>query len=281
MGTPSYTGQDTERFPRQWIEQVPNPLLTNNKIVFAESIFLLLVVWTTVAHAFGIVVVISTPWMVTVSTYELIASGEWIPHVLATLRRGIYGFIVAIIVGTTVGVVMGISTFWEKALQDYITFTLSIPSLFVVVFAAMWFGISDITPMVAGAVISFPYVAQNAYEGAANINRDLFTMSSAFGVSRQRVIRRVVVESIMPEWFAGARYAFGICWQITTLAELVAADNGVGHMIQRQMQILSLTGVLSWVILFTMILLIVEYGIFQRIEKRVFDWREQAEVGWV
>lgn len=281
MGIPPKTESSGIRSPRHLVEKIPHQLLTNKRLVFVESIVLLLVGWTTVVLVFDITDIVATPWTVAAATSDLLTSEDWTLHVLATLRRGIYGFLVTIGVGTPLGIAMGLSTFWKKALQDYITISLAIPALFVVVFTAMWFGISDVTPTVAGAVISFPYVAQNVYEATADIDRGLFTMSNAFGVSRRRVIWRVVLRSILPEWFAGARYAFAMCWQITTLAELVAAENGVGHMIELQMATLSLTGVLSWTILFTIILLVAEYGVFQQIEKRVFDWRQQTEMGWM
>jgi ABC-type nitrate/sulfonate/bicarbonate transport system permease component len=175
---------------------------------------------------------------------------------------------------------MGISDFWEKALQDYIIIGLALPSLFAAVFAAMWFGISDVTPMVASAVIAFPFLAQNVYEAVKDIDQRLLQMSSSFGVSRNRVIRRVVVQSVMPSFFAGARYAFSVCWKITTLAELVAAENGIGFMIEAQLQQRSVTGIITWTVLFTLVILILEYGILQRIEQRVFDWRANSEIAW-
>lgn len=259
---------------------VPDILLTNNKVIFVESIVAMMVVWWLTALAFNLVDTISTPALVAAEMYTILTSGQWLVHVVATTRRVLYGFILTTIVGTVLGVAMGMSDFWEHALQDYITIGLALPSLFAAIFAAMWFGISDVTPMVAGAIIAFPFLTQNVYEGVHNIDNRLLAMSSAFGVSRNRVIRRVIVQSVLPEWFAGARYSFAICWKITTLAELVAASNGIGYMIEFQFQKqLSITGVLAWTFLFTLLMLFVEYGILQQIEKRMFDWRQDAEMG--
>jgi ABC-type nitrate/sulfonate/bicarbonate transport system permease component len=259
-----------------WQDAVPDVLYKNNQVVFVESIVAFVVVWAAVATVFNLQDTISSPMLVAESSYALLISGDWIEHMVATVRRVIYGFILTLVVGTVLGVVMGMSEFWEWALQDYITIGLAFPSLFAAIFAAMWFGISDVTPMVAGALIAFPFLTQNVYEGVKNIDYRLLEMSSAFGVSRNRVIRRIILQSILPEWFAGARYAFAICWKITTLAELVAASNGVGYMIEFQLDKLSLTGVLTWTILFTFLILFLEYGILQQIEKRMFEWREDT-----
>ncbi|WP_139229736.1 ABC transporter permease [Halogeometricum limi] len=258
---------------------VPRVMYTNGKVIFLESTVALLVFWALLAHGLALTDTISSPTLVFASLVELLLSGDWVVHMADTMRRVIYGFVLTTIIGTVLGVVMGMSDFWENALQDYITIGLALPSLFAAIFAAMWFGLSDVTPMVAAAAIAFPFLTQNVYEGVKNVNYELMEMSSAFDVSRNRAIRRVIFQSVLPEWFAGARYSFAICWKITTLAELVAASSGIGYMIEFQMHKLSITGVLTWTVLFTMVILFVEYGILQQIEKRVFAWRQSTEIG--
>lgn len=262
-----------------WREFVPTLLTTNNKVVFVEALVLLAAAWWAISRVFGLADTIATPQIVLSATLELFASGEWVADTTATLRRVLYAFVLTVVVGTSVGVAMGLSDFWEDALTDYVTISLALPSLFAAIFAAMWFGVSDVTPTVAGALIAFPYIAQNVYEATENVDHDLYEMSGSFGVSRRRVIRRVVFASILPEWFAGVRYAFAISWKITTLAELVAAQDGIGYVIGLLMQRLALVDILAWTILFTVIMLIVEYGVFQQIEKRVFDWRQEEAIG--
>jgi len=255
---------------------LPEFLYTDNRVIFVESIIAVMVVWALVAHGLNMTETIASPLIITESTHALLMSGDWVVHFTATFRRVMYGFILTTIIGTILGIVMGMSDFWEFALQDYITIGLAMPSLFAAIFAAMWFGISDITPMVAGTIIAFPFLTQNVYEGVHNIDNRLLMMSSSFDVSRKRVIKRVVFQGVLPEWFAGARYSFAICWKITTLAELVAASNGIGYMIELHLNALSLAGVLTWTALFTITILIVEYGILQQIEKRLFDWRQES-----
>lgn len=257
---------------------LPEFLYTDSRVIFVESIIVISIVWWLIARGFGLTETIASPVIIAPSTYDLLVSGDWVVHFVATFRRVIYGFILTTSVGTFLGILMGMSDFWEYALQDYITIGLALPSLFAAIFAAMWFGISDITPMVAGAVIAFPFLTQNVYEGVHNLDNRLLMMSSSFDVSRRRVIRRVVFQGILPEWFAGARYSFAICWKITTLAELVAASNGTGYMIELNLNALSLVGVLTWTILFTFTILILEYGVLQQTEKRLFDWRQESEM---
>lgn len=248
--------------------------------IFVSSLSALVVVWAVFSNVFDLTEAISSPALVAAETYALVNSGEWVVHVFDTTRRVVYGFLFTIFIGTILGIAMGVSKFWRVVLQDYITVGLALPSLFAAVFAAMAFGLSDITPVVAGAVISFPFVTQGIYEGVKDIDNDLIEMADSFDVSRRRVIVRIIVRGVMPEWFAGARYAFAICWKITTLAELIVATSGVGYVIRRNMDALDLTGVIVWTLLFTVLVMLIEYGVFRQLEKRVFAWRQETTVGW-
>lgn len=265
---------------RRAIDLIPSVLLENRVVVFAESIVALVAVWAILANGLGLADTISSPDLVAGSLAGFFETGIWWEHLSATIPRVFYAFALTLVIGTVVGIVTGMSDFWEKALQDYVTVGLALPSLFVVVFAAMWFGVSDVTPMVAGAVISFPYLAQEVYEGVKNIDNDLLEMASSFEVSRRRSIRRIVVQSVLPQWFGGARYSFSLCWKITTLAELVAAESGIGYMIGFAMDRLSLTDVFAWTILFMVFMFVLEYGVLRQIEKRAFDWRQDAALSW-
>jgi ABC-type nitrate/sulfonate/bicarbonate transport system permease component len=266
---------------RRGTDRLPDWVVADPRVVFVESIVVLAVVWWVVATAFDATEVISSPALVGLELSALLASGEWVPHMVDTTRRVVYGFVLTVLVGTVIGVGMGWSDTWKRALQDYIAVGLALPSLFSAIFAAMWFGVSDVTPMVAAALISFPFLTQNVYEGVQGVDRDLVEMSQSFGVSRERVVRRVVLQSILPEWFGGVRYAFALCWKITALAELVAAESGIGYMIETQLNLFSLSGVLAWTALFTALMLVVEYGVLQPVENRMFGWREDSSIGWV
>jgi ABC-type nitrate/sulfonate/bicarbonate transport system permease component len=259
---------------------IPSALLHNRRIVFAEAILTVIVGWYLLSAGFGLRQTISSPLLVAGSLVSLLLSGDWVTHVVASLRRILYGFTLSVILGTVLGVVMGLSDFWEKVFQDYITVGLAFPSVFIAFFAAMAFGVGDLTATITAALAPFPFVAQNVYQGVENIDYQLTEMTKSFDVSRGRTLWRVVFRSVLPEWFAGVRYGFAGAWKLVTLAEAIAAEKGVGFMIQLNMSQLSLTDVLTWTVLFAVIIMVIEYGILQQIEKRVFDWRQDTSVAW-
>jgi ABC-type nitrate/sulfonate/bicarbonate transport system permease component len=249
---------------------------SDSRVIFIESVIVIILTWTLAAHVFGVVDVISKPSLIGVSMYEIVNSPVFAQHMVPTLRRTALGLFVTILIGTTLGIGMGMRDWIKKAFQDYVTIGLAMPGLFIAIFAAMWFGISDLTPMVAAGVIAFPFLTQNVFEGVRNIDNEILQMATSYNVSRRRVIRRIVVPGIMSEWFAGMRYSLAIVWKTVTLAELVAADTGIGFIIRDHLERLDFTGAMAWTILFVFVVLFIEYGILQQLEKRIFSWRQDV-----
>jgi len=253
-------------------------LLREPKLVFIQSLIIFTVLWWILSAVFGFEQSISSPELVAFELREIISGGGWVEHLTASLLRVGYALVFTVVIGTAIGILVGVSEFWEAALQDYITIGLAFPSIFAVVFAAMLLGITDLTPTVASAVIAFPFLAQNVYEGIKNIDPKLIEMSSSFGVSRYYTIRQVVINSILPQFFSGVRYSFALCWKIVVLSEFVTTTNGLGWVIRSELNAVSLTGVIAWTLLITGVILIVEYGIFQQFEKRMFSWRQSSQL---
>lgn len=243
--------------------------------VVLQSVLVVGIIWAVIASS-STQYSIPPPLEVIRATYDLFVSLEWIPHAIATLKRVLLAFVSATVLATLFATVMGLTDFTAQVMKYYLIVAVSIPALLVAVFATMWFGVSDITPAAAAVSLSFPFFTLYLYEGVKDIDNDLVQMSRAFEVPRSWVVRKVIIKSVMPNFFAGARLSFADCWKLVTLGELFAAQSGLGFMIKRQMTAVSLTGVIAWTLIFTAIMVAVEYGVFREVERRLFAWREEA-----
>lgn len=258
-------------------DRVPEPLVSNRRIVFLEAVVLFLVVWEAGSRLFDAAVFVSSPMIVGAALYDLMLTGEWIPHFVASMKRILYGFGASVVFGIAFGVLLGVSDFWREALRLYVLVGMAVPGLLVVIFSAMWFGISDYTPMVATAVVTTPFIADVIQGGVEDIDQDLLTMSGAFGVTKWRMYRWVLFPSILPQIFSSVRFAFSVAWKVVVLAEVVIANVGIGFVIRDEMNQLSMTGVVSYLVLFVVVMLLIEYGLFRQVERVVFDWREDVK----
>jgi NitT/TauT family transport system permease protein len=222
---------------------------------------------------------ISSPVLVVLEMIELHEEGLLVPNVYVTLQRTFLAMVVTTIVGTVIGVLAGWNEFTRGMFQDYILVGLGLPTLLAAVFATIWFGPNPATPTIAATLLAFPFLSLNVKNAVENIDADLAEMSRSFNVSRRRAFRRLILMSVLSEWFSGMRNAYTVTWKIVTVAEFVAFSNGVGFYIAESVGLLSMDAVLAWTLSFSIIIIALEYAIFQTVEQRVFDWREEGTIG--
>lgn len=255
-------------------------ILGDRRFAFVASLVIGSVAWQLIGMFVIDPELISTPVLIVEETIRLFNEDLLVHNMWLTLQRTFYAMVVTIIVGTVVGLLAGWNEFWRGALQDYILTGLSAPTLLAAIFAAIWFGTSPLTPIVAASILSFPFLAQNVKEAVENLDADLVEMSQSFDVSRDRYVRRVVIMAVLPEWFSGMRNAFTVAWKIVTIAEFVGFSNGVGFHIVRSFELFSMSGVLAWTLSFSLIIIAIEFALFEPIERRIFSWRRESTMSF-
>jgi len=274
------TAAETSRFAAKGAWKLAlQKLFRDSRFAFVASLTVGALIWQLLATTILSPDTISTPILILTETYALFQEGVLVPNVLLTLKRTFYAMIVTMVVGTVLGVLVGWNDFWQYMLQDYILVGLGLPTLLAAVFAAIIFGPNPATPTLAGTLLAFPFLAQNVKNAIEDIDAELIEMSSSFDVSRRRVFWRVIVMSILPEWFSGMRNAYTVTWKIVTVAEFVSFTNGVGFYIGESIGLFSMEAVLAWTFSFSIIIIAIEYAVFQTVENYVFDWREEVSLG--
>lgn len=220
--------------------------------------------------------VLPSPLLVVQEMADIIATGQFGTHVLATLGRLSIGFAIAFAAGAAIGIAMGRSVYWREFFGDYTMLTLTTPGLVFALISAMFFGLSPLGPVVAIVLTAMPHVTVNVYEGVRAIPRELLDMAKVYEVDRSARLRNVVVPAVAPYLFTAARYGFAIAWKITALTELFGSSSGVGFQIRTEFLLFSMRGVLAWTLFLVGFAIFMERIVLMRMERRFFRWRRQA-----
>ena len=249
-----------------------------NACLRAGSIVVLLVVWWAGAQLAQDPEVLPGP-IVTGKTIvtDLTTPGlEDIPawyHIGLTLARIFIAFTAAMLAGIGIGLTMGLSRLIERSLLALIPLMLTMPTILMVFLAVMWFGYSEAGGLVAVMAVVTPYVAVNIYEGAKAMDPSLAEMAVTFRAQRPLMIRKVYLPQLMPYIFSAFRYSFGMTWKIVALAETFGLKYGIGYMFFFWFGQANMEQVLAWIVMFVILMLILEHGVFARLEHRAFAWR--------
>jgi ABC-type nitrate/sulfonate/bicarbonate transport system permease component len=195
-----------------------------------------------------------------------------------SLGRLMVGFLIALAAGMVIGLLMGLVRAVEYFLYDVVVVILAVPSLVWALITGLLFGLGNNAPIVTVIGVGIPFVILNVAEGVKNSPKELFDMSRAFRVPRKRVVRHVLLPSLMPFFFAALRYGFANGWKGLVLAEVFASTNGAGWTIRYWYDAHRAQGVLGYALFFVLFALLLERGVFERISRYVFRWRPQAQL---
>lgn len=194
-----------------------------------------------------------------------------------SLRRLGIGWAISMVVGTAIGLGMGLSKAINAFFHDWVMALLAMPALAWALFLSLILGFGDAGPVWAVILAGIPFVIINVREGVRSTPTDLFDMSNAFGVSQSKRIRHVLLPSLFPFLFAAARYAMSIGWKGLVLIELFGGQDGAGWTFKFWYDAHRLHGVIGYSMFFVIFALAVENLVFEPISKRVFRWRPSLD----
>lgn len=209
-------------------------------------------------------------------TVELVATGVVTEHLLATSKRILLGFAGSMVVGVTVGTLMGLDDYARKFFLPYVVVGMSVSAVAWAAVGTLVFGFSVLAPVAATVLTTFPFVTVHVWKAVEDVDDDLTRMSRSFDVSLPRMVRRQLLPDVTPGLFSASRFGLAISWKIVTLAEMFAASNGVGYRLFKAYQRFRFEEAWSWAAVFVIVILLIEYGVFRPLERRVFAYRSEA-----
>ncbi len=222
--------------------------------------------------------ILPAPDQVAISIATILGTGEAWVHLRQTLLRIFLGFTLSAVLGLSVGLVMGLGRGVAKYLELWITVIITIPSLCWAIIALAWFGLRNTAAVFTIVAITFPPVAVNFWSGVQQVDMSLVEMARTFRASRRLTMARVVIPQLVPYAIAATRYGLPLSWKMAIITEMMGLSNGVGYMLIYWFHVLDMTQVFAWMLLFTSVMLVVEYLVIKPVERRCLAWKPDVRL---
>jgi ABC-type nitrate/sulfonate/bicarbonate transport system permease component len=250
--------------------------LKNERLLFGLIGFFSVVIAWELAVRLGLLklVFISSPSKIVEAAQLEVRQGRIWGDIGVSLLEFSLGYLIAAVLGIVIGLVAGwfrranyIVDPWLSALYATPDVAL-VPLIIIVLGIGLW---AKVFVVFLTALFS---VAVNALIGVQSTEPRLLEVATSFGASRFRVFRTVVLPSAVPFILTGLRLAAGRALVGMVLAELIAANQGIGFIISVAGATLN-TGrlMLGVVLLGAFGVLLGE--ILRRVEQRFEVWRPQ------
>lgn len=193
-------------------------------------------------------------------------------HVLASMEQCFAGFFLAVIIGVPAGLILGYYTTIGRGVGAIMAFVRPIPPIAFIPLVVLYFGIGDIAKIVLIFFGALLFVLLNAQAAVATVPRLLIRAGRNQGLSELQLIRHVILPGAMPGVLTGIRTAFAISWALVVAAELIAADRGLGYMIEQGGEFFKLNVVYVGIILIGVIGALTD-ALIVRLQRRVLHWQ--------
>jgi ABC-type nitrate/sulfonate/bicarbonate transport system permease component len=237
-----------------------------------SSLLLLVLIWHVTALWWQNSM-LPAPNRVVAVIWQEMQSGQLWYHLSATLMRVWIAFVIAMLIGSIVGIVMGRSHITNQFLDPWLIVFLNIPALVIIILAYVWFGLEEATAIFAIAVNKIPNVVVTMREGARTLDEEYQEMARSFNLSRCKTLLYITLPQLLPFFAVAARSGISLIWKIVLVVELLGRSNGVGFQLHLYFQLFDVTGILAYSLSFIAIMLIIEYGLLQPLERRSNRWR--------
>lgn len=195
-------------------------------------------------------------------------------HLAESIGRVFIALFAAIVIGIPVGLWMGLNRWVRAVLDPLIELLRPIPPLAYLPLLVIWFGIGETTKvLLIFFSILAPVVISSTYGVLSHqTNRERAALS--LGASKRQVLQYVILPTALPHIITGIRIGLGVGWSTLVAAELVAADRGIGFMVQSAAQFLITDTVILGIIVIALVA--VSFELFLRwLQKQLAPWYEQ------
>ncbi|KAF0196978.1 MAG: NitT/TauT family transport system permease protein [Bacillota bacterium] len=241
---------------------------TRDKYLRPATLLILLGVWHVASALVNSEILLPSPAATLKRLGELVVTETFWLAVMSTLRRGLTGFALSLLVGLFCGLLAGFNQIAKVLMQPFVLLSRSTPLMSIILLALIWFR-SDQVPVFVAFLVCFPVIFGNVFAGVKNVDNSLLEMARVHRVGWWATITGVYLPSIAPYILAGASTAMGLGLKVVVAAEALSQPKlAIGTRMQVERMYLETAGLFAWTITALFLSWLLEYGI-RWVEKRV------------
>jgi sulfonate transport system permease protein len=204
--------------------------------------------WVTRAGIFSQQLLVS-PGQVLQTAIDLAQDGELASHVSISLVRLFTGFSAGAVLGIGFGALMALSNTVERYTAPLFQVLRQLPTVALIPMFILIFGVGESFKIFIVMKATFFVVALATYDGIRNIPKGYFDVGRLYRLPVQTRFSAILFPAAVPALLTGIRIGLSRSWLVLVGAELLAAESGIGQMMEMSRQIFRMDVVMVGVIL--------------------------------
>jgi NitT/TauT family transport system permease protein len=214
-----------------------------------------------------------TAWDAIRAVPSILGDKESLINILASIRRMVIGFSVAVSLSIPLGLMMGRSRAVASFFNPLLMITYPVPKAALMPIILLWLGVGDIAKMLVIFLgVSLP-VIYHSFQGAKAIEEKMLWSGAAMGLSAAQRMIRIVLPAALPEILTGCRTGLVLALITMVTSEMIARQSGAGNILFNALDMGQYDTV------YAMIIIIGAMGIgldaaFEKLRARLVRWSE-------
>lgn len=236
------------------------------------SVFLFIACWELGSQIYG-ELALPNPLGTFFTLFEILQDPKVVDEVFITIRRAGYGFLISILIGSTLGLLAGLFATASVMSRPIVTMLMGMPPIAWIVLSMIWFGMTDETIIFTIVTASFPIVFVGALQGTRTIEGELKEMCDSFSLPLFQKFRDLYAPHIFSYIFPAWVSTLSMSWKIVVMAELLASNKGVGSMLAISRAHLDASTTMALIVIMIISVMAAEYIFLEPIKREVESWR--------
>ncbi|SLN25257.1 Putative aliphatic sulfonates transport permease protein SsuC [Aquimixticola soesokkakensis] len=245
-------------------------------IIPVLSLCALLAFWAGLAALKGDADVLPAPNEVLAVLIEEARSDRLWRHLWATLARVSVAFVLAMGLGTALGIALGRVAWLDRITGPWVVVFLNMPALVVIVLCYLWIGLNEVAAITAVTLNKTAMVLVTMREGVRAREADFDDLARVYRLSLWARLRHVTLPQLAPFALSAARTGIAVIWKIVLVVEFLGRSSGVGFAIHLHFQLFQTAHVMAYALSFVAVMLAVERLVFVPWERHALRWRRVA-----
>ena len=254
----------------------PRPLrdgLRRSALILAPWLVIVLL-WYGV-RASGLInpALVPAPHQVLAKFFELLQE-----RLLADIWMSTQRVFIGVLLGVALAVPVGFGLGWYRGVRSFIdpviNFFRALPPIALIPLVIVYFGIGETAKIAILFYASFFAGVIVMYEGIAQISPIFVRVAKTLGATDLEIFARIIVPLTVPHMLTAVRVALGVAWATLVASELIAAQQGLGAMIQNASSFFQLDIIYVGIICIGFVALAMDVAL-RLLTRRLVAWQDR------
>ena len=215
-----------------------------------------------------------TPHQVAARFWELLVDGRLPKDIWMSTQRVFLGVALGTLLAVPVGFLLG----WYRDVRTFvdplINFFRALPPIALIPLVVVYFGIGEPAKVIILFYASFFAGVIVMYEGIAQISPIFVRVARTLGATDLEIFHKVIIPLAVPHILTALRVSLGVAWATLVASELVAAQQGLGALIQNAGSFFQLDIIYVGIICIGFIALAMDLAL-RAVSRRLVAWQDR------